>query len=103
VNHTALPVPDRVTEVFDAVVQARRSAPGGGGGWRVAVRSRTGQLLAAFTLGSYEQVLAFSNRVAPIGYHMALNEWDGAQSYDFSFDRRAANETLDAPRRRSTD
>jgi hypothetical protein len=100
VSTIAVPQRDPVTEVFDAILQAKRSAPGAGGEWKVAVRSRTGQLMAKFTLGSQEQVLAFAERVRPLGYRMALNEWEDGGRYDFSFDRRAANEALDPPRRR---
>ena len=103
VNSNAVHPRDPVTEVFDAITAARRSAPGGGGEWRVAVRSRTGQLMATFILGSFQQVMAFADRVRPLGYQMALNDWDGADSYDFSFDRRAANEAFDPPRRRAAD
>jgi hypothetical protein len=103
VNLITAPRLDPVTEVFDAAVQARRFAPGGAGEWRVAVRSRTGQLLATFTMGSWDQVLAFAEQVAPLGYHMAPNEWEGGHCWDFSFDRRAANEAIDPPRRRSGD
>lgn len=102
-NSLAAPSRDPVTEVFDAVACARRSAPNGGGEWKVAVRSRTGQLLATFLLGSHAQVLALADQLAPLGYRMALNEWEGGDSYDFCFDRRAANETLDHPQRRSAD
>ena len=94
---------DPVTEVFDAIAHAKRSAPGGGGEWKVAVRSRTGQLLASFVLGSHEQVLAFADRAATLGYLMALNDWEGGSSFDFSFDRRAANEAIDHPARRAGD
>jgi hypothetical protein len=94
---------DPVSEVFDAIAHARRSAPGGGGDWKVAVRSRTGQLLASFLLGSQAQVLAFAERAGALGYQMTLNEWEGSGSYDFCFDRRAANEAIDHPRRRAGD
>jgi hypothetical protein len=31
---------------------------------------------------------------------MTRNEWEGGHSHEFSFERRAANEALDHPRRR---
>ena len=102
-NTTAVPCRDPVSEVFEAILQARRSVPGGRGHWSVAVRSRTGQLMARFTLGSREQLLAFAQRLEPLGYRMARNEWEAGESYDFSFDRRAANEAMDPPRRRCGD
>lgn len=98
-----LPQRDPVTEVFDAAAQARRIAPGAGADWKVAVRSRTGQLLATFLLGSQAQVLAFAERVRPLGYRMVPNDWEGGESYDFCFDRRAANEALHHPQRRAGD
>jgi hypothetical protein len=100
VSRLAVPACDPVTEVFDAIVQARRARPETRGEWKVAVRSRTGQLLAAFMLGSREQLLDFAERVEPLGYRMNRIEWDGDHSYEFSFDRRAANEAIDPPRRR---
>lgn len=97
---TAAPGRDPVTEVFEAIAQVRRGTPGSGGEWPVAVRSRTGQLMARFTLDSQEQLLAFAGRMRPLGYRMQRQE-DGC--FDFSFDRRAANEAQDHPNRRSGD
>lgn len=94
---------DPVSEIFDAATLARRRAPGGGGDWKVAVRSRTGQLLATFLLGSQEQVFVFAELVRPLGYQMAPSDWEGPQCFDFSFERRAANETIDHPCRRRGD
>ena len=79
--------------VEDAVAVALRSAPGGGGDWSVTVRERTGEHVATFTLGSYSQVLAFADKVRPLGLLMTLDE-HRASHYDFQFDRRAANELL---------
>lgn len=100
---SSLPRRDPVTEVFEAFSAARRVAPGGDGEWKVAVRSRTGQLLATFVLGSAAQVRAFGDRVRPLGYQLAANEWEGHQCFDCCFDRRAANEAIDHPRRRHGD
>jgi hypothetical protein len=92
---------DPVSEVFEAIAAARRAAPAdGAGACQVSVRSRTGQLLATFLLGSRAQVLAFAERVRPLGYRMAPGDRDGGAGYDFSLERRAANETIDPPRRR---
>jgi hypothetical protein len=103
VQHRADPPRDPVTEVFDAVVHARRAAPGGEGGWTVGVRSRTGQLMARFTLDSHAQVLAFAARARPLGYRIASNEGAGPRDFDFCLDRRAANEALHHPLRRHGD
>lgn len=102
-NQPASPRRDHVTEVFEAIHQARRSAPGNRGEWQVSVRSRTGQLMARFTLDSREQVLAFAQRVRPLGLRMARCEGEPGEHYDFSFDRRAANEAVDHPHRREHD
>ena len=99
-NSTATSGRDPVAEVFDAIAQVRRRMPGGRGEWTVAVRSRTGQLMARFTLDSQEQVVAFADIVRPLGYRMQRQP-DG--SFDFCFDRRAANEAQDHPNRRSGD
>jgi hypothetical protein len=89
--------------VQDAVAYALRAAPGGGGDWSVTVRERTGDHVATFTLGSYSQVLAFAERVQPLGLLMTLDE-HRASHYDFHFDRRAANElVVDHPLRRLDD
>ena len=102
-NPTASAGRDPVTEVFDAIAQVRRASPGGLGERTVAVRSRTGQLMARFTLDSVEQVLAFAELVRPLGYRMERSEEQGGERFDFSFDRRAANEAQDHPNRRSGD
>ena len=99
-NPTATPGRDPVSEVFEAISRVRRGTPGSGGEWTVAVRSRTGQLMARFTLDSREQVLAFAGLVRPFGYRMQRRQ-DGC--FDFSLDRRAANEAQDHPNRRSGD
>ncbi|KQT13833.1 hypothetical protein [Ramlibacter sp. Leaf400] len=102
-NQSAWPRRDPVTEVFEAIHQARRAAPGGRGEWQVSVRGRTGQLMARFTLDSREQVLAFAQRVRPLGLRMARGEGAPGDRYDFSFDRRAANEAVEHPHRREHD
>jgi hypothetical protein len=94
---------DPVTEVFEAIAQAKRTAPQGRTHCRVAVRSRTGQLLASFVLGGDAQLQAFAEQARRLGYLMAVNEWDAPGCYEFSFDRRAANEAIDHPRRRRED
>ena len=99
-NPTASPRRDPGSEVFEAHAQVRRAAPAGAGDWTVAVRGRTGQLMARFTLDSHEQVLAFADRIRPLGYRMQRQD-DG--SFDFSVDRRAANEAQDHPNRRGGD
>jgi hypothetical protein len=102
-NPTATPGRDPVAEVFEAIAQVRRAAPGGLGEYTVTVRSRTGQLMARFTLDSREQVLAFAELVRPLGYRMGRSEEQGDERFDFSFDRRAANEAQVHPNRRSGD
>jgi len=94
---------DPVTEVFEAAVRARHDAPGGEDGWTVAVRSRTGQLMARFTLGSRAQVLAFARKVRLLGYRMTRREREGGRDFDFCLDRRAANQALRHPLRRRDD
>lgn len=94
---------DPVAEVFDAIAQARRRAPGTGLACRVAVRSRTGQLLATFVLDNAPQLQAFEERMRPLGYHMAADAVAGTPRYDFALDRRAANQALHAPCRRRSD
>lgn len=94
---------DPVTEIFEAIAAAKRRAAGGHDDWKVLVRSRTGQLLASFLLASEEQVLAFAELVRPLGYQMAPSEWEAGRCFDFSLERRAANETIDHPRRRKDD
>lgn len=102
-QQTPAPATDPVAEVFDAVTQARHCSPGGGPAARVAVRSRTGQLLAVFLLDNAQQVQAFGARIRRLGYHMTGGEGAGVQRYDCSIERRAANETIHAPRRRKAD
>jgi hypothetical protein len=103
-NRTAAPGRDPVAEVFEAIAQVRRATPGGlGGECTVTVRSRTGQLMARFTLDGHEQVFSFAELVRPLGYRMQRNQEQGGCRYDFSVDRRAANEAQDHPNRRSGD
>lgn len=94
---------DPVAEIFDAITQARRCAPEPGPACRVAVRSRTGQLLAAFLLDNPQQLQSFSERMLPLGYRMSAGGASDSPRYDFSFDRRAANQALHAPHRRKDD
>ncbi len=94
---------DPVAEVFDAITQVRRCAPGAGLACRVAVRSRTGQLLATFVLDNSPQLQAFEEHMRPLGYHMTADPAASTPRYDFSFDRRAANQSLHAPCRRRSD
>lgn len=97
------PRSDPVTEIFDAIAQSKKAVPGAGADCEVAVRSRTGQVIARFRLANVGQVLAFAEQALALGYHMAWNDWDGAGCYDFSVDRRAANEAIDHPARRTGD
>ncbi len=97
------PSRDSAAEVFDAITQARRCAPGAGLPCRVAVRSRTGQLLATFLLDNSQQLHSFEERMLPLGYRMAADQVDGSPRYDFSVERRAANGSLHAPHRRKDD
>ena len=94
---------DPVAEVFDAITQVRRCAPGAGLACRVAVRSRTGQLLAVFMLDNSPQLQAFEQRMRPLGYRMSADSAAGTPRYDFSIERRAANQALQAPCRRCSD
>lgn len=98
-----VPLRDPVAEIFDAITHARRSAPGGSAACRVAIRSRTGQLLATFLLDNPQQLESFGERMVPLGYRMGVVGAGGSLRYDFSFDRRAANEARDAPHRRRDD
>ena len=77
--------------------------PGPGLPCRVAVRSRTGQLLAVFVLDNLPQLQAFEQRMRPLGYHMTADRGGATPRFDFSFDRRAANQALHAPSRRCSD
>lgn len=94
---------DPVAEIFDAITQARLGAPGCGTACRVAVRSRTGQLLATFVLDNAQQLQSFGERMAPLGYRASVVGSGGNARHDFSIDRRAANEALHAPHRRQGD
>lgn len=97
------PPRDPVAEIFDAITQARRSAPGCGTACRVAIRSRTGQLLASFVLDNPQQLQSFGERMVPLGYRESVVGTGGNERHDFSVDRRAANEALHAPHRRRDD
>lgn len=104
VKHSAAPPRrDPVTEVFEAIVQVRREVQGEDGDWTVGVRSRTGQLMARFTLGSHDQVRAFADRARRLGYRMTRREPADGRDFDFCLDRRAANEALHHPLRRHGD
>jgi len=102
INPTATPGRDPVTEVFEAVAQLRRASPGASGGREVAVRSRTGQLLARFTPDSMSRYL----RSRSSSGHPA-SAWSTARnrrrSLRLQLRCRCANEAQDHPNRRSGD
>lgn len=56
--------------------------------------------LSAVLLANYTAADGARPTVEPLGFRMTRNEWEGGHSHEFSFERRAANEALDHPRRR---
>lgn len=52
--------------------QVQQDLPSRGAPWRVFVRCPDGAPSAAFTLGSYDQVLLFEERVERFGYQMLM-------------------------------
>jgi hypothetical protein len=72
--------------VFAAVERAKRNPPGGRA-WSVCLQACDRQVLASFSVASYEQVLALRDELALQGYWMAI--LDAGDNWDFVFQQQA--------------
>ena len=71
--------------VFAAVERARQR-PAAGRSWSVCLQSSDRQVLASFSVASYDQVLSLRDELSMQGYWMAILDSDDA--WDFVFQQQ---------------